>query len=131
MHPTQPARWLLLAAGALDLASGLGLALSPAAALRAAGGPVPGAEALPYVRFVGAFVLAVGACCLWAGVGPDGRLRAVLGATIFFRLATGTYAGAAVAAGWLPGAWLAVAAADAALIGAQAWLLAKGAGQHG
>jgi hypothetical protein len=60
---------------------------------------------------------------------PVERLRVVLGATIFFRAATGTYIGAAVLLGALPWAWGQVTLVDFALIAAQAWLLAKGAGR--
>ena len=130
MNPTQLARWLALGAGALDCAMGGSLLLGPAITLRAMGLDVPGAEALLFVRFVGVCVAAVGATYLWALWRPVERLRVVLGATIFFRLATGSYTGAAVLLGALPGAWCQVTFADFALIAAQAWLLAKGAGRN-
>jgi len=130
MNPNQLARWLALGAGALDGAMGGGLLMGPAFTLQAMGLPVPGAEALLFVRFVGVFVAAVGATYLWAWWRPVERLRVVLGATIFFRVATGSYTGAAVLLGALPRAWGQVTLADSALIAAQAWLLAKGAGRN-
>ena len=129
MNPTQLARWLALGAGVLDSTMGGCLLVGPAFTLRVLGISVPGAEALSFVRFVGVLVAAVGASYLWALWRPVERLRVVLGATILFRLATGSYIGAAVLLGALPGAWLQVALADCALIAAQAWLLAKGAGR--
>ena len=90
---------------------------------------MPGEEALPYVRFVGAFVAAVGASYLWALHRPEERLRVVLDLTRLFRLASGGYALAGVCAGWLSPVWLVVTLADAFLIAAQTWLLGKGVGR--
>jgi len=129
MNPTQLARWLALGAGALDGAMGGSLLVGPTFTLQAMGLSVPGAEALLFVRFVGVFVAAVGASYLWALWRPVERLRVVLGATILFRVATGAYTGAAVLLGALPRAWGQVTLVDFALIAAQAWLLAKGAGR--
>ena len=80
--PTWLARRLALLAGALDFGSGLGLVALPAAMLPLMGLPVPGEEALAFVRFVGAFVAAVGACYLWALRRPAERLGVVRGATL-------------------------------------------------
>ena len=129
MNPTQLARWLALGAGALDGAMGGSLLVGPAFTLQAMGLRVPGAEALLFVRFVGVLVAAVGASYLWAWWRPVERLRVVLGVTILFRLATGAYTGVAVLLGALPRAWGQVTFADSALIAAQTWLLAKGAGR--
>jgi len=129
MNPTKLARWLALGAGALDCAVGGSLLAGPAFTLWAMRVSVPGAEALLFVRFVGVLVAAVGASYLWALWRPVERLRVVLGATILFRLATGSYTGAAVLLGALSPAWGQVALVDFALIAAQAWLLAKGAGR--
>lgn len=121
------ARRLALVAGGLDFCSGLGFVTSPATVLPLMGLPVPGAEALPFVRFIGAFVAAVGASYLWALCRPGARLRVVFGATVWFRLAVGTYSLAAVGMGWLAVGWLTVTVADYGLVIAQLWLLAKGA----
>jgi hypothetical protein len=130
MNPTKLARWLALGAGVLDCAAGGSLLAGPAVTLRVLGLGEPGAEALLFVRFVGVLVAALGVSYLWALWRPVERLRVVLGATIFFRLATGSYTGAAVLLGALPGAWCQVTFADFALVAAQAWLLAKGAGRN-
>lgn len=127
LNPTWCARRLALLAGGLDFCSGLGFVALPAAVLPAMGLPVPGAEALAFVRFVGAFVAAVGASYLWALCRPGERLRVVLGATVWFRLAVGSYSLVAVGTGWLTAGWLTVTAADYGLVIAQLWLLAKGA----
>jgi hypothetical protein len=129
MHPTYLARWLALGAGALDCTMGTSLVVVPALTLRVMGANVPGAEALLYVRLVGVLVAAVGASYLWALWRPVERLRVVLGATILFRVGTGSYVAVAVLLGAWSGAWLQVTLADFALVAAQAWLLAKGAGR--
>jgi hypothetical protein len=56
--------------GAMDLATGLALMTVPAWTLARMGAAVPGAEALGYVRFSGAFVAAVGASYLLALARP-------------------------------------------------------------
>ena len=129
MTPSRMAFWLALGTGALDFGTGLGLVAAPAWTLLLMGVPVPSGEALLFVRFVGAFVWAVGASYLWATMEPATRLRTVLGATIWFRVAAGAFTGAAVSHGNLAPGWLAVTATDWALVAAQLWLLAKGAGR--
>lgn len=125
------ARGLAVAAGGLDFATGLGLVSVPAFTLARMGAPIPGGEALLYVRFVGVFVAAVGASYLGAlALGGAARLRNVFGFTLPFRIGAGTFTGLAVALGALAPAWLAVTATDFALAGAQGWLLAKGMGRH-
>ena len=115
-------------AGAMDLATGLGLVALPAWTLARMGVAVPGAEALVFVRFVGAFVGAVGATYLWAAMRPRERLRVVFGATLWLRGAAGTFTGVAVAAGMLERGWVAVTLTDWSLGIVQAWLLGKAAG---
>lgn len=119
-------RWLALAAGAMDAATGAGLMLLPAWTLQRMGITPPGAEALGFVRFVGVFVGAVGMCYLvawWRG--GDRPLRAVFDFTRLFRVGAGVFTGVmVVAAGWPP-AWLAVTAADLALVVVQSVVLAK------
>jgi hypothetical protein len=91
---------------------------------------VPGAEALIYLRWVGAFVAAVGASYLIALViGGGARLRAVFEFTIVFRLAAGVFSAVAIARGWLAPVWVSVPLADFALAAVQAWLLRKGVGR--
>lgn len=126
MTTKRQAWWLALGAGSMDFATGLGLVFAPATALALMGAAAPGAEALVFLRWVGAFVGAVGASYLLAlARGGDARLRAVLEFTIVFRLAAGGFSAAALGLGWLPWVWASVPAADFALAGAQAWLLRR------
>ncbi|MFT3869080.1 MAG: hypothetical protein QM715_11535 [Nibricoccus sp.] len=120
------ARLLALVAGALDLCTGLGLVFFPRLVLPLMRVATPEGEALVYLRFVGAFVGAVGACYLWALVrgGPD-RLRLTLELTILFRISAGAFSGTAIALGWLSFAWISVPATDFALVGFQLWLVKK------
>lgn len=130
MKPTRWARWLAMAAGAMDGATGVGLVFAPAWTLARMGVAAPAtSEAEWFVRYVGAFVGGVGACYLWAAAGPRERMRVVLGATMWLRGAVALFTGAAVAEGAFAPAWLAVTATDGALVAVQAWLLIKGAGR--
>lgn len=118
--------WLALGAGGLDFCTGLGLAFAPAEALPLMGLAVPGAEALIWLRWVGAFVWAVGASYLLALLlGGETRLRACLELTLPFRLAAGVFGAVAVARGWLSPLWAGVPATDFALVAAQLWLLRR------
>jgi len=117
-------RLLALLAGAMDATTGLGLVGAPALTLGCMLVPVPGAEALLYVRFVGVFVGAVGASYLVAlGRGGSEPLRKVFECTMLFRAAAGLFTGGAVLAGALAPAWLAVTFTDLSLVGLQVWLL--------
>jgi hypothetical protein len=119
-------RWLALAAGLMDGATGAGLVALPAWTLRQMGVSPPGAEALEFVRFVGVFVGAVGLSYLiaWARRG-DRALLAVFDFTRVFRGGAGLFTGAMVmAGGWSP-AWLAVTVTDLGLVVIQSWLLAR------
>ena len=79
-----------------------------------------------FLRFVGAFVAAVGAVYLWTALRPaPARVRALLEFTLFFRFAAGAYAAAAILTGTLHSAWSSVPATDFALVALQAWLLAR------
>jgi hypothetical protein len=129
------ARWLALGAGAMDLLTGLGLVFVPTLVLRLMGvaeGQDPTGssglqgEGLVFLRWVGAFVGAVGASYLLAvDRGGTDRLRGVLEFTIPFRLAAGCFSAVAVGLGWLPAMWVSVAGTDLALVGVQAWLLGR------
>jgi len=125
MKPEFLARALALLAGGLDFLSGLGLAFAPGLTLTLMHIPVPGMEAQAYVRFVGAFVAAVGFSYLWALLAPAARLRPVLAFTVVFRLFVGSFALVAVFTGRLPAAWLLITAADYGLVVAQLWLLSR------
>lgn len=119
--------WLALAAGGLDFATGLGLVARPALVLGLMGAAVPGEEALLYLRWVGAFVAAVGSCYLWALARKDvALLRHTLELTILFRIAAGLFSAWALATGRLPGAWGSVPVTDLVLAASQFWLLKRG-----
>ena len=122
---------LALGAGSLDFCTGLGLVLAPALALKLMGAASLGAEAVVYLRWIGAFVTAVGFSYLWSLWRSDvALLRAVLELTIWFRLAAGGYSAWAMATGALPLSWVSVPATDFALVAAQVWLLRRGVFRH-
>lgn len=126
MKTIQMAKGLALAAGAMDAVTGLGLALAPILTLGAMGVGAPGPEALVYLRWIGAFVAAVGFSYLVAlGRGGAGRLREVFVTTLLFRAAAGGYCAVAVIGGTLEARWITVAVTDGALVVAQLWLLRR------
>lgn len=123
---------LALAAGGLDFCTGLGLVAAPARLLPLMGVPAIGAEAETYLRWIGAFVAAVGCSYLWAlgrwkATGDAALLRATLELTVIFRLAAGAFSAWALATGRLAPAWASVPVTDFALAAAQTWLLRRGA----
>lgn len=118
---------LLLCAGALDFCTGLGLVTAPDLTLRLMLAAPVGPEAEVFLRWVGAFVAAVGASYLLAWrKGTDEAFRGVLSATIPFRLAAGLYSAWALGTGRLSPQWASVPATDLALVALQSWLLRKG-----
>lgn len=127
----QTAGWLALGAGLLDFCTGLGLLLAPALMLRLMGMKDIFGD-LVYLRFVGAFVFAVGFSYLWALrrrrlSGDSTLLRATLEITIIFRLSAGCFGAWAILQGWLVPAWASVPLTDFALAATQGWLLRQGA----
>lgn len=119
--------WLACVAGLADFPVGLVLVVKPEVVLGLLGMAVPGAEAQIFLRWVGAFVAAVGFSYLWAlGRRDVSLLRHALELTISFRVATGLFTGWAVATGRLGAAWLSVTVVDLALAAAQTWLLRRG-----
>ncbi len=121
----RPAQLLALAAGSLDFATGLALAFAPAFTLRLMLITDPlGPEAQIYLRFVGAFVAAVGFSYLYAlARGTVADLRAAFVFTIPFRLSAGVFTSIALALHWLPLPWLSVPVTDFALVVLQLYLL--------
>ncbi len=126
MPPIRFARLLALCAGMLDFSTGLGLMFLPAKILPLMRVELPASDALTYLRFVGAFVTAVGASYLWAWLRGDiNRLRNMLELTILFRLSAGGYSAVAIGLCWLPVAWASVPITDFVLAGVQLWLVTK------
>lgn len=120
------ARGFALVAGLADFFTGAGLLVRPAFTLGAMGVATPGAEAMTFLQFVGAFVGAVGASYLVAlASGRTDRLWAVFRVTTLFRFAAGTFVAVMVATGRLEWKWLSVTATDAIIAGVQLWLLAR------
>ena len=127
MRTLKIARGLAWVAGGMDAATGLGLLVAPSLTLGAMQVAAPGPEALVFLRWVGAFVGAVGASYLVAFArGGAGRLRETLAITILFRVAAGGYCAVAVAAASLEPRWIVVALTDGALAAVQLWLLRRG-----
>lgn len=120
---------LCLVGGLGDLATGLLLVAVPGLVLRLLEIGVPAGE-LPFLRFVGAFVGAVGAAYLYPwmfdGAPRERRRRVVLELTAGVRLTVAAFLGTALAAGWLPLPWLTVALYDAALAAVQLLFLTRG-----
>jgi hypothetical protein len=122
--PVRFARGFALLAGLGDFATGLGLLVAPGLTLRAMGVAAPTGDALTFLRFVGAFVGAVGASYLLALASRrDDRLWAVFRVTTLLRLAAGSFVGWAVATGKLEVRWLSVTLTDGAIAAVQVWLL--------
>lgn len=118
---------LALGAGALDFGTGLGLVAAPGLMLQLMGAGTLAAEPTIYLRWIGAFVAAVGFSYLWALWRRDvALLRHVLELTIFFRLAAGAYSAWTVASGALPLAWVSVPLTDFFLAATQTWLVRRG-----
>lgn len=121
--------WLV---GLMDAATGVALVAAPGFTLARMGVPVPGAEALGFVRYVGVFVGAVGAAYLWALLaGGVARLRTVLEVTLIARAGVGLLTGIAVGLGAFDRGWLIVTATDLGCVALQAWMLRKGLDERG
>lgn len=126
MNTYSKARGLALVAGAMDLATGMGLVCVPGFTLWVMQVGAPGAEALIFLRWVGAFVGAVGASYLLTlARGGAGRLRDLFVLTLLFRAAAGGYCAVAVERGELEARWAVVAVTDLALVAAQLWFLKR------
>ncbi|MFI5337649.1 MAG: hypothetical protein ACHQ5A_12750 [Opitutales bacterium] len=122
MNAPKIATHLALVAGGMDFLTGLGLGFAPEFTLRLMLVPPPEPAALPYLRFVGAFVGAVGAAYLWA-LGAPARLRTTLAVLVFPCAAAAGFTGLAVSLGALPAPWLSVTVTDLTLVAMQLWLL--------
>lgn len=130
MSPADRRRWgrlYCLLAGACDAGTGAALMVAPAFTVGLMGtGPAP-AQAV-YLRFVGAFVAAVGLAYLYPFLLPPrrGRWAGVVEVTALVRLVVAAFVGLAVAARALEPAWLTVTVVDAGLAVTQLGLLGRG-----
>lgn len=117
---------LCLLAGSADALTGLLLLASPALTL-ALMGIAPAVSAPIYLRFVGAFVGAVGLSYLYPFLGAAARrasrLRTVLEVTALVRICVALFVSVAVAGRALEPAWVTVAVTDAGLALIQITLL--------
>ena len=123
------ARLYAIVAGASDFFTGVGLVFAPQLVLPLMGVQGIDADALVFLRWVSAFVGAVGLSYWWALLRPSVGLRAVLELTILFRLAAGAFSAVAIMRGWLGPVWWSVPATDLIFAGVQVWLLREGAGR--
>lgn len=117
-------------AGGCDALTGLGLVAAPAAVLASMGLPAPAPEVVPWLRWVGAFVFAVGAS-YWLpfALGDVARrLPVVLEVTALVRGVVALAVLAQVASGALSAGWMVVAIVDSALAVVQVVLLVRGLG---
>jgi hypothetical protein len=115
----------------MDAATGALLLAAPAATVSAFGAALPPGDDIS-MRFVGAFVGAVGLSYLLAAVRPAGERRANLiremwATTALIRSVVAVFVATAVVAGRLHVPWAVVAATDAGIAAIQiAWLLRGG-----
>lgn len=124
MNVVRLSRWLALFAGAMDFCTGLLLIGAPGFALDLMRVPPVSPGETVYLRWVGAFVAAVGATYLWAFFRAGLlRLRFTLELTLFFRLAAGSYSAWAILQGALNPAWWTVPVTDFLLFAVQLGLL--------
>lgn len=117
---------LAVLAGGMDLGTGIGLVCAPHWTLAAMGVPLPGGEAMEFLRFAGVFVGCVGASYflgLWRG--PQ-ALREVFRLTVLFRAAAGAFVALAVARGVWALPWTMVTLTDWTIAAAQLWILRRG-----
>jgi hypothetical protein len=120
--------------GLSDALTGALLIVAPELTLRLMGLHVP-ADALTFLSFVGAFVLAVGLCCLYGGYlaacgGCAGKLEIVWMLTAITRSSVAIFLATQVLSGTLEAGWLTVAVFDAACALIQAIGLRKGWLRH-
>jgi len=130
VRPSRGVAAFAFAAGLCDAATGVALVAAPLWTLGRMGiEPLP-AEPV-YLRWIGAFVLAVGLAYLYPFLLAPGRraarLATVFEVTALARGAVALTAGGAILAGELAPAWAGVPLFDAALAVAQLVLLARGA----
>jgi hypothetical protein len=131
MSPPRAVARFALGVGACEALTGVALVAAPRASVAAMGIALGAADAV-YLRWIGAFVLAVGLAYLYAllpGAAPARRaprLRAALEITALARGAVALVTAGAIVAGELAPRWAGVPLYDAALAAAQLAILARG-----
>lgn len=125
-----------VAVGSCDTATGLALIAAPLSTLKLMGIAIVPTEPV-FVRWIGAFVLAVGLSYFYPFALRDGgavrfgeRLAAVFEVTSLARTLVALVAGGAIAAGLLERAWFGVPLFDAAVAASQVVLLRRGGLRH-
>lgn len=121
--------------GLSDTATGALLIVAPAMTLRLMRLQAP-CDALVYLSFVGAFVMAVGLCCLYGAYltwcdGCEKRLTTVWLLTAMLRASVAVFVAAQVMKGTLQTGWILVAAFDGACVLIQAVGVRRGWLTHG
>jgi len=116
--------------GLSDTFTGALLVIAPVFTLRLMGLQAP-ADALPYLSFIGAFVLSVGLACLYGARvmilrGSPCQLETVWLLTAITRASVAIFVVVQVLAHTLPAGWLTVAVPDGACVLIQAVGLRKG-----
>lgn len=119
-----------LVAGFSDTSTGAALIIAPVFTLRQMRLGAP-ADALPFLSFIGAFVLAVGLSYLYGAslvrrAGCSSRLEAVWLVTAFVRSSVAIFVVAAFISGALATGWLVIAFFDGACVLIQAAGLRRG-----
>lgn len=131
MRATRWLKWALVVAacaGFMDATTGVLLMIEPRTALALMLVPAPAETAWVFVRFVGAFVFAVGSLYLggllaWIPWGDARPLHAVLATTTWIRAVICAFTAAAVLTRALPWQWASVPAADGCLAAIQVAIL--------
>lgn len=119
-----------LIAGLSDTCTGALLIVAPAFTLRTMQLETP-LDALPFLSFIGAFVLAVGLAYLYGASlvrrgGCSSRLEAVWLVTAIIRASVATFVTSSVIGGAIPSGWLTIAYFDGACVLIQAIGLRRG-----
>lgn len=119
-----------LCTGLSDTATGLLLILAPAFTLRLMGLAVP-SDTLPFLSYIGAFVLSVGIACLYGGllttrVNQAPKLEVVWLLTAITRGLVAAFVVSGILSGALAAGWVLVAVSDGVLALIQGLGLFKG-----
>lgn len=112
--------------GAMDALTGLLLVISPTLVLSLLRITPPSAETLPFISWIGIFVMAVGLSYGLALSTRVGRGETVWSFTALVRLLVALFLLVKITTGVLPLAWGIVAASDAAVAVVQIIILRKG-----